>query len=128
VIPFLRNVGLLSIIIILYLFLRGDRNRLKLPVLLIVTAVSFYIVPDYLLSQYALIHPYLRDLFLPVVAILAFCYTLVPYLENKTGNTGLITWILVIVGFCLGMYQLRVFAIMYPLSIPEPNWRIYRYF
>ncbi len=56
------------------------------------------------------------------------CFIFAPYLESLTGNTGVVTWALFIVGFCFCMYQLRVFAVMHPLPIPEPDWRAYRYF
>lgn len=123
---FLRNIGLLALVLILWFFLRGGQRILKFPMLLAFTAIGFYVVPGYLFSQALLIHPYVFDIFLASASILIFCYILVPYLENKTGNTGVITWILVIVGFCLCMYQLRLFAVHYPLPIPEPNWRVYR--
>lgn len=125
---FLRNVGAISLLILLWCFFRRDQQILKNPLILILIAIGFYVVPGYLFSQSFLIHIYLNDLFLAIASILAFCYILVPYLEQRTGNTGIIAWVLVIVGFCLSMYQLRVFAVAHPLPIPEPDWRLYRYF
>lgn len=125
---FLRSVGMISFIIILWCFFHGGQQVLRMPLMLILIAIGFYVVPAYLFNQAFLIHIYLNDLFLAIASILAFCYILVPYLESKTRNTGILIWILVIVGFCLSMYQLRVFAVAHPLPIPEPDWRLYRYF
>jgi len=48
-------------------------------------------------------------------------------LEKKTGQSGLFIWLMVIIGFCFCMFQLRFFAIAHPLPIPEPDWRAWRY-
>lgn len=125
---FLRNIGVFALIMVLWHFFRGAQSTLHLPFILLFTAIGFYMMPGYLFSQSFQIHPYVYELFLPIASILAWCYILVPYWENRTGNSGVITLLLILIGFCLCMYQLRVFAVRYPLSIPEPDWRSYLLF
>ncbi len=125
---FLRNIGFLALFLLLWYFFRNKEQSLKIPILCVLTIIAFYTVPGYLFNQAFLIHTYIYDLFLGLAAIFACWFVLAPYLERITGNSGIVTWIFVIAGFCLCMYQLRVFAVRYPLPIPEPDWRSYLLF
>ncbi len=125
---FLRNAAFAALILMLACFLRYKSTNLKSAFLLFALPLEFYLISGYFLSQWAMIHPYLHDIFLSVAAVMMLCFIFAPYLEQLTGNTGVVTWALFIVGFCFCMYQLRVFAVMHPLPIPEPDWRAYRYF
>lgn len=124
----LRNVALAAFILMCACLLRSRSAALQSSLLLLALPLEFYLISGYFLSQWAAVHPYLHDIFLSVAAVMMLCFICIPYCEQQTGNSGLIVWVLFLVGFCFCMYQLRRYAIMHPLPIPEPNWRAYRHF
>ena len=123
--PIMWAIGLVSTATLFCVYLFRRDRVLGYPISVIAAMLGFYLIPAFLLSQWAMIHFYIQDQFLALAAICVAWCVLAPYVEGLTGNVGLVTWVVVVAGFCLGMYQLRCFAVAHPLPIPEPNWRAY---
>jgi hypothetical protein len=123
--PVMRVLCAVAAAIILSVVVLTRGNRLRYEGSVIAALLGLYLLPVFLMSQSAMIHFYYNDLFLAMAALLAACCVLAPYIEGLTGNGGIPTWLVAMGGFCIGMYQLRSFAVAHLLPIPEPNWPAY---
>jgi hypothetical protein len=121
--PAVRYLTLLLFLPLLFMFFKPDRLHRMLSAFP-VYAAGCYMVLGYTFSQMVLIHYYLHDLFLIPITVLLI-YLVVPYLESLTKNTGVITFIVLILALCLVTYQFRAFAVANPQALPEPPWREY---
>lgn len=119
----MRNIGAFSLAALTLLGLFS--KPLRIPVFILLCALGFYLVPTFLMTQSALIHPYLHELYLAIPLMLAAVTTLPAYLERETGAKGFVTFAVCLLVFCCVMYQLRVYAIANPIQTAPTDISLY---
>ena len=115
--------GTLMLFALIPLFVKRREARIPVTVVLMVTGI--YIPWAFVFSQSWSVHPYLYDIMLFPSLILATFVIFPAFLERMSGNHRIIVLVTLCLAVCYSFVQLRDYAVSFPLSIPEPNWRLY---
>lgn len=112
--PVLFIGGLLAVAAALFAYLRARIPRIAIVAL--VSLLGAWVIHAAVFSQLVALHPYFFDPVLVPPLILAL-FGLAPALgETHTGRTGLITLLTLLAAVWTAFFQLRVYALCYPLT------------
>ncbi|MBI4774585.1 MAG: hypothetical protein HY788_10455 [Deltaproteobacteria bacterium] len=97
----------------------------RIPVTIILMLTGMYIPWAFVFSQSWSVHPHLYDVMLFPALVLATFSVFPAFLERMGGNQRIIVLVTIGVAFCYSFVQLRDYAASFPLTIPEPDWKLY---
>jgi hypothetical protein len=118
---FLFVAGGLAVLILAALYLTR-LPQLKGPLSGLVTGLGLYGLYVSILSQAAVIHPYMYDILVAVPLVVALFAALPASLERLTHNTGLFTLVSLFTAFVYCFVQLRAYAVAFPLPNASTGW------
>ncbi len=112
--PILFAAGALAVLTLFVAYLRGRIPRIAVVVL--IALLGAYVLNAAVFSQLVALHPYFFDSVLATPLILAL-FAIAPALaEARTGRTGLVTLVTFLGATWTALFQLRVYALCYPLA------------
>jgi len=112
--PTLFVAGIAAVLALLAAYLRGRAPR---PALIpLVALLGTYLLYAAVFSQAVAMHPYLYDTLLATPLILALFALLPALAESHTTHTGTIVLITLFTAAWLAMFQLRLYALAYPIK------------
>lgn len=112
--PLLFFAGAAALLAVLAAFLRGRAPRIAIVALL--ALAGEYVLYAAVVSQAVMLHPYLFDALLVAPLALALFAVVPALVEAATKRTGLIAFIALVGALWLSMFQLRLYALSYPLA------------
>lgn len=112
--PLLFIAGTAALLAILAAFLRGRAPRIAIVALL--ALAGEYVLYAAVVSQAVMLHPYLFDALLVAPLTLALFAVAPALVEGSTKRSGLIAFITLFAAVWLSMFQLRLYALSYPLA------------
>jgi hypothetical protein len=108
--------GLAAVLATLAAYVRGLVPRIAVETLIVL--IGSWLLYAAVFSQAVALHPYLFDVMLATPLIVAL-FAFVPALaESRTNQSGLIVLLAIFAATWLSMFQLRVYAMLYPS--PQP--------
>ncbi|HJQ40512.1 MAG TPA: hypothetical protein VKB93_25480 [Thermoanaerobaculia bacterium] len=111
--PTLFFGGVLAVLVTLFAYARARAPRITLVSLS--SLLGAYVLFAAVFSQLVALHPYLFDIVLAAPLILALFAILPALAETYTHNRGAVVLVTVLCASWLSFYQLRVYALCYPL-------------
>jgi len=117
------SAGALFLFALIPIFVK--RREARIPVTIVLTLTGMYIPWAFVFSQGWSVHPYLYDVMLFPSLVLATLAVFPAFLERIGGNQRIIVLVTIGVAVCYSFVQLRDYAVSFPLSIPEPDWKLY---
>jgi len=108
--------GVAAVLILLAAYLRDRAPRIAIIILM--TLIGMYVLNAAVFSQLVALHPYLFDMLLMTPLVLALFAALPALVEVRTGGTGLIILIVLFAAAWTSLFQLRLYALAYP--VPQP--------
>ena len=111
--PILFLSGVAAVVAMLVGYVRGRVPRIAVIPLL--ALLGSYLLYAGVFSQAVALHPYLYDLLLVPALILALFALLPAYAESRTGHAGLITVVTFLAAAWTALFQVRLYAMAYPL-------------
>jgi hypothetical protein len=111
--PTLFFSGVIAVLIALLAYVRGRAPRITLVSLS--SLLGAYVLFAAVFSQLVVLHPYLFDIVLAAPLILALFAILPALAETYTRNSGAIVLVTLLCAAWLSFFQLRVYALCYPL-------------
>jgi len=112
--PLLFIAGTAALVAILGAFLRGRAPRIAVVALL--ALAGEYVLYAAVFSQAVMLHPYLFDALLVAPLTLALFAVAPALVEAATKRSGLIAYLTLFAATWLSMFQLRLYALSYPLA------------
>jgi len=112
--PVLFIAGAAAVLALFIAYLRARAPRLAIVTL--TTLLGTYVLLAAVFSQAVALHPYLNDVLLVTPLILALFVMLPAIIEAHTQRTGAIVLITLFVAVWTAMFQLRLYALAFPLT------------
>lgn len=111
--PVLFFAGVSAVLILFVAYLRARAPRLAITIL--TPLLGTYVLLAAVFSQAVALHPYLNDVLLVTPLILALFALLPALVETHTHRTGAIVLITLFAAVWTSMFQLRLYALAFPL-------------
>ncbi len=111
--------GVASVLATLAAFVRGKVPRIA--VVTLAALIGTYLLYAAVFSQAVALHPYLFDVLLATPMILVLFAILPALVESRTRHTGAIVSMALFGAVWLSMFQLRLYALCYPLPQPAAS-------